>query len=140
MNKQTLAQTLTYAGLLPFWGAAIIPAIVPDLLGLDYDRIILTYGAVIASFIAGIHWGVYLFKNTHINLFIHSNIAALLAWFAVIAALPGSEAVLIGCFLYLLFIDKQLKNANIIEPWYLRMRIIATTAVVIILSFTLLYP
>jgi hypothetical protein len=140
MKKETLAQILTYSGILPFLCAAIIPVIQPDFLTLDYNDIILTYGAVIASFIAGIHWGVYMFKDTQINLFIHSNIAALMAWFAAVVAIPGSAGILIVCFSYLLFIDKQLAKVNVIEPWYMRMRIIASTLVILALACTILFP
>jgi hypothetical protein len=139
MKKQTLAQFLTYGGLIPFLGSIAIPFIYPDFLGLNYDHIILTYGAVIASFIAGIHWGIYLFKETPINLFIHSNIAALLAWFAVLADIPGSPGILLICFFYLLFIDKQLSNAGIIEDWYMRMRLIASVIVILALGVHVLF-
>ena len=99
MKKALLAQCLTYAGVLPFLCAAIIPAVKPNFLGLNYDNIILTYGAVIVSFVAGVHWGIYLFKDPPLNLFIHSNIAALLAWSAVLVAHPGSAFILLLCFL-----------------------------------------
>lgn len=139
MKKQTLAQVLTYAGTLPFLGAVAASIVHPDFLGLNYEHIVLTYGAVIASFIAGIHWGTYLFKDAPINLFVHSNIATLLAWFAVVANLPGSAGILIICFFYLLFIDKQLSNAGIIEDWYMRMRLIASVVVMFALAAHVLF-
>ena len=135
MKKSLLAQCLTYAGVLPFLGAAIIPAVKPNFLGLSYDNIILTYGAVIASFVAGVHWGIYLFKDPPLNLFIHSNIAALLAWSAVLVVHPGSAFMLLLCFLYLIVIDRQLSKAGILESWYLRMRLIATTLVIVAFLF-----
>ena len=134
MNKETFAQFLTYAGTIPFLGAVLMPHIYPEFLGLDFDHVVLTYGAVIASFIAGIHWGIYLFKDAHTNLFIHSNIAALLAWFAVLTAIPGSVGILIITFFYLLFIDKQLSNVGVIEDWYMRTRLIASIIVILALS------
>ena len=66
MKKALLAQCLTYAGVLPFLGAVILPAVKSNFLGLNYDSVILTYGAVIASFVAGIHWGIYLLSLIHI--------------------------------------------------------------------------
>ena len=138
MKKERLAQLLTYAGTIPFLASAVIGWQSPDMWGLDYNQIILTYGAVIASFIAGIHWGVYLFREPRINLFIHSNFVALLAWFAVLTALPGSAGILMLCFLYLLFIDKQLSNVGFLEPWYIRMRIVATLIVTLALSINIL--
>lgn len=140
MKKERLAQVLTYAGTLPFFGAAIIPIIQPDFSDLNYNNVILTYGAVIVSFIAGVHWGIFLFRDTQLNLFIHSNIVALLAWLAVIIAMSWSAWILILCFSYLLFIDKKLYNTRTIEPWYFRLRtaasliVISTIAIHIILQ------
>ena len=135
MKKDLLAQCLMYAGVLPFFGAAIILAVKPNFLGLNYDSVILTYGAVIASFVAGIHWGIYLFKDPPLNLFIHSNIAALLAWSAVLVADRRGAFILLLCFLYLIVIDRHLSKAGVIEGWYLRMRLIATTLVIVALLF-----
>ena len=135
MKKALLAQCLTYAGVLPFLGAAIMPAVKSNFLGLNYDSVILTYGAVIASFVAGIHWGIHLFKDPPLNLFIHSNIAALLAWCAVMVAHPANTVILLICFLYLIVIDRQLWKAGVIEKWYLRTRLIATTLVLLALLF-----
>ena len=139
MSKIKTAQFITYARTLPFLGAAIIPKFDPNFAGLPYDHIMLTYGAIIASFIAGIHWGIYLFKESRQNLFIHSNIAALLAWFAVVANIPGSLGILFICFFYLLFIDKQLSNEGVIEAWYMRMRYIATFIVMLALCVHALF-
>ena len=135
MKKALLAQCLTYAGVLPFLGAAIMPAVKSNFLGLNYDSVILTYGAVIASFVAGIHWGIYLFKDAPLNLFIHSNVVALLAWCAVMFAHPANTVILLICFLYLIVIDRQLWKAGVIEKWYLRTRLIATTLVLFALLF-----
>ncbi len=38
------------------------------------------------------------------------------------------------------FIDKQLAKVNVIEPWYMRMRIIASTLVILALACTILFP
>lgn len=138
MKKENLAQLLTYAGILPFLGVVIMSIIKPDFLGLNYNYITLTYGAVIASFISGIHWGVYLFKDTHMNLFIHSNIVALLAWFAVVTDISISEGILIACFFYLLCIDVKLEKIGVLDPWYLRMRLNASAAVIMALSLTII--
>ena len=110
MKKQTLAQGLTYSGALPFLVCAICSALDVDIFELDFNRIFIIYGAVIAAFISGIHWGIYLFKNSAQNLFIHSNVVTLLAWFAAVAMLPSSGFILMFCFFYLLFIDKQLAS------------------------------
>jgi len=134
MRKETIAKTLTYAGILPFLGAAGLSIFAPDFSGANYKHILLAYGAVIASFIAGIHWGIFLFKESPLNLFIHSNVIALLAWVAMALSMTSSVLILIFCFLYLLFIDQKLSNAQIIESWYMRMRIHASVIVILTLG------
>ena len=134
MVKKNLAQFLTYAGTLPFFGVVIICSVKPNFLGINYEYLILTYGAVIVSFIAGIHWGIYLFKNTSVNLFVHSNFITLLAWCLVIIKDPLSPLGLIFCFLYLLFIDKKLLQEGILVPWFVSLRIKTSALVILALS------
>lgn len=134
MDKQRVAQLLTYAGVLPLLAATIASLIQLEFSGLDYHRIILSYGAVIASFIAGIHWGLYLLKDASMNLFVHSNVAVLLAWLAAVTGLWISVFILIFCFVYLLGIDKRLYSEGLIEGWYLRMRTVVSCIVILLLA------
>lgn len=122
MTKQNLAQLLTYTGAFPFVGAALASIFHLQLFGLNYPYMVITYGVVIASFISGIHWGVYLFKDAPMNLFIHSNVVTLIAWSILVFNSPYSPVVLIGCFLYLLAIDKRLGAVGVLELWYVQMR------------------
>ena len=122
-NKETLAKLLTYSGAIPFAATLLLAALKPATLNLDYTAIAIGYGAVIASFIAGIHWGIFLFKETPLNLFIHSNIAALLAWLALLVPTQAGLAVLAGCLLYLLTIDSRLQLTGILPAWYMRLRL-----------------
>ncbi len=134
MTKQRLAHVLTYAGAMPFLAAPILSVIDTDVFSLDIKHAALTYSAIIASFISGIHWGLYLFKDTSLNLFIHSNIVTLMAWIAVVIYAPASTGILIFCFLYLLAIDYKLVKEEIIEPWYMRMRFIISIIVILALA------
>lgn len=136
MQKETLAKILTYFGTLPFLGFMSIKLFNPEFLGFDYHQIILMYGAVIASFIAGTHWSIYLLKDAPQNLFIHSNIVALLAWGAALFSGVWAFSIFILCFCYLLLIDKHLANQKIIEDWYMRLRLNATIIVITALLFT----
>ena len=130
MSKTQWAQFLTYFGSVPFVGAVLARFLDVELLGLNSDLVIYTYGAVIASFMAGIHWGVYLFKDFRTNLFIQSNIVALVAWSVPLAAINGGGLLLVVCFGYLLFIDRQLTSEGILETWYYHLRVKITGIVV----------
>ena len=123
MSKPQWAQFLTYSGSVPFLGAVLAKYFGVDILGVNADLLIYTYGAVIASFIAGIHWAVYLFRDFKSNLFVHSNIVALVAWSVPLLHIPAGSLLLVLCFGYLLYIDRQLVANGIWEKWYYRMRV-----------------
>lgn len=132
MPKQRLAERLTYSGTIPFWGLVVLTIWFDTfpVLGIPLDHLVFTYAAVIASFIAGIHWGVYLFKDTALNLFIQSNIIALLAWGSHFVMPIISVIILIYCFLHLIVIDRVLFKHDVIDYWFYAMRIKATLIVV----------
>lgn len=135
----TLANALTYSGTLPLIGSAILPGF--PVTELDAAFIASTYGAIIISFLCGIHWAVYLFfaDKCPRNLLITSNIVALLAWGSLLAANyllidpMGTLLVQALCFLYLLVLDWQLHKAGILADWFIRLRRNATAIVVICL-------
>ena len=137
-EKTKHAQILTYAGILPFVSCAVLGIYTDQLGSLDLNHALITYGAVIASFIAGIHWGVYLLKDASLNLFLHSNIAALIAWIPALLMVSGSALILIFCFIYLLFLDRRLFKNNILDNWFMRLRFNATIIVVISLCLSYL--
>lgn len=140
MKKQNLAQILTYAGALPFIGATLASIFHLEFWGLNYPYMVITYSVVIVSFISGIHWGVYLFKDAPMNLFIHSNIITLIAWSMIAFTSPYSPFVLIFCLVYLLEIDRRLGAAGILEKWYVQMRIIiSVTVITALLAFIIFY-
>lgn len=132
---------LTLAGTLPFIACAVLSlfgvASIPPL-G-SPDAVASSYGLLIASFMAGTHWGQCLSLSTSppLNLFITSNVTALFIWFAY---LTGNIAVSLACqgvaFLVLLAIDYRLRSAGIITANYLRVR--ATATAIVVLSLLLL--
>lgn len=129
MNKHSLANILTFSGAVPFIVCALLTITSIDLPYIDVtvSDVMIGYGAVIASFIAGIHWGLYLFKSSPINLFVASNVITLIAWASLYFSAMLSALILVGCFVLLLLIDKQLVKHQIIEDWFysLRLRISA---------------
>lgn len=130
-----LAQLLTYAGTLPIWGAVLHSQL--PFLPIDATLLAITYGAVIVSFLSGIHWAVYLWHAEKLsrNLFITSNITALLAWLTLLLPAPFySLGLLIWCFLYLLVLDWRIAAAGIYPTWFYALRRNATAIVVILLS------
>ena len=130
-GKQRLAQFLVYSGALPF-----IASVCASLMGweiFDARWYGISYGAIILSFLAGIHWGVYLFASSSCpqNLFITSNIAALLGWLSLLVY-PHWVAffLLILCFSWMLLLDHKLFRLDILPGWFYRLRVHATIIVI----------
>lgn len=142
MQDNRLYTLLTYAGALPFIACALLP-----LFGIDtlpnvgrLDRVAQVYGLAIASFVAGSHWGTYLYKRERCpaNLFISSNGIVLAAFFAFL--LTGTVitiVVLMLAFAYLLFIDLGLRRADLTTDYYYGMRLRVTLIVLASLAVIL---
>lgn len=131
MENSRLYSMLALAGTTPFVACALLPLIGTDsvpILG-PLDVLASTYGLAIICFLAGAHWGTYLYgaASTRFNLFISSNVVLLAVWFAFIgASLAWSIVAQIIAFQVLLFIDYRLNQGAIISANYLRIRFVAT--------------
>lgn len=138
MPKQKIATVLTYAGTLPFLAIAVTSLIGFELPGLSPTLIMLTYGAVIISFVAGTHWGLYLYRDAPLNLFVHSNIITLLAWgglcSAILLQVTFVPVLYIMCFIILWVLDNRLYKAELHEDWFMRLRSHATMIVCMALA------
>ncbi len=135
MESRKLYPLLTYAGVLPFVGCALMPFVgLQELWNLgSYDYIAAAYGLAIVCFLCGAHWGTYLYHRDKSpdNLFITSNVIVVACWFAfLMAAKSITLFVLILALLCLLVIDFRLLKAGLITDYYLRMRSIATVIAV----------
>jgi len=133
MGDKGLARVLTFAGALPFIAAVVALGLAPAVATAPIWQAVLGYGAVIASFVSGIHWGLFVYRDgaLPLNLFISSNVCALAAWAALLVpqlwlALP----LLIAVFALLFIIDHVLWRAGAHAPWFYQLRA-AITAIVI---------
>jgi hypothetical protein len=136
-----VAQGLVYAGSLPFLACALLSWMGP-IVGMpevDPVAVAIGYGAVIASFIAGIHWAVHLFAGARggDNLLIASNVVALIAWGALLIGGAWGLALLIACFAALFALDRRLHSRGIWPLWFFRLRRNITAIVTTALLATL---
>lgn len=135
------APILTLAGAIPFalpallylFGISQLP-----LLG-ALQPIVSSYGLVILSFMAGVHWGQVIHKPRWHLLLIISNVITLSGWFAFLTG----NATLLWCvlilgFVALLLVDRRLLAAGRITPAYWRLRMVVTIIVVTALLIFLL--
>jgi len=127
-NNQLLASALTLAGVAPIWLllaarlALDAPALAPLALG---------YGAVIASFVCGVHWGLFMGQSERVpvNLLVTSNVGALLAWGFLALGQVWVSGAAIGLALLLavlLALDGVLLQQGSVEPWFRRLRWMAS--------------
>jgi len=142
MTAFPLTRFLAAAGALPFLGCAIAPFVGIDSLpglGQTYD-IAAAYGLSIASFMAGVHWGIQLIAGRPLptSLYLTSNAVAVAAWLTFLLGPPAVTLVVqAALFLYLLFIDFRLRAAGVIDTGYWQTRLWITTLVVVSLGATL---
>ena len=128
MSRQS--EELTSLGLLsltPFvFGAAILwlsPVIVPLWIALNVHTLVLTYGGIVAAYLAGVGAGAAL-KSPAPQSALPGMIAALAAWFAILhggvltlsAPAVWRYAILITVFIWLLMRD--LRAAGDFPSWY----------------------
>jgi Protein of unknown function (DUF3429) len=119
MTHSPLLRILPYAGTLPFVVGALsnlsstLPTIIYLTLFMDVQHLVLSYGLLIVSFLAGVQWGQYLSGlRPRINLLVSSNVVALVAWVAYIRLQPFYLCFVFAALFALLYaIDTQLNLA-----------------------------
>ena len=129
---------LTFAGAIPFVACAfllMIDVVTVPMLGSVGD-VLSAYGLVIASFMAGAHWGNHLDladdNKWAIRLPLYSNVIALGLWLGFLILSPSSFIwLLVIGFISLLVIDYSLHRAQIISHAYFKVRQYVTAIVVI---------
>ncbi len=132
---------LTFAGAIPFVLCAILITIGIDVIPVlgKTEYVLSLYGLVIASFMAGAHWGNHLGladdNSWAVKLPIFSNIIALALWLGFLTlSTVGFVWLLIVGFIAMLVIDYGLYQARIISDKYFTVRKYVTLIVVVSLT------
>lgn len=131
---------LGWAGVLPFAGLALAVAFGFPLPFVQPESLLIGYGAVILSFMGGVHWGLAMQSATPDGTvaaawhYAFSVIPALIAWAAVALAPSLALIVLAAAFLVLLGFDVAWTSGRAAPRWYGQLRIQLTTAVVLCLG------
>jgi hypothetical protein len=121
------ARRLGYAGLVPFVAGAVLVWLVRDDALPYVARGMSAYGAVIVSFLGGIHWGLALRQpEPPAPLLVWGVVPSLLAWPAVLMP-PEAGLVLLGALLVACYaVDRRLYPAQGAAHWLvLRFRLSA---------------
>ena len=134
MTLPQLARLLGYAGLVPFIvfsaGAWTTSPVMQNA-----HFILLTYAAIILSFMGAVHWGIAMAGNAatakpQLGL---SVLPALLGWLALLIPMLYGYVLMAACFIALLMADRLAGRKGLLPDWYLPMRVILTTIVVLCL-------
>lgn len=133
------ACVLTYLGALPFGIGMIL--LMNGVYQEKVSHILCAYGAIIVSFICGIHWGIGM---THQGkkttwLLASSNGITLIAWGCLIFPSPPIALMTLGfCLFFLLLIDQKLYTLNQTDEWFIRMRRRVTGLVILSLAVSVI--
>ncbi len=132
MPQQKLANILGYSGLIPFVFFSLLNWIDVTVVT-EPHHYLLTYGAIILSFMGAVHWGVAMSiksDNASYQLGI-SVIPALLGWLALLLPLIYGYSILIVSFSLLCLLDNIHNKQGVFPGWYYPMRVKLTTIVVL---------
>ena len=131
MDVKKSARFLGYMGLVPF---IVCTALVWIMGGMVYDTaldILLYYGAVILSFLGGIHWGGALYQDPpHPYQLLLSIIPAVVGCISLLLTAQMTLTVLTIGFAGQWLIDRELMP----EGWFLKLRSSLTIIVILCLA------
>lgn len=135
MKLRLQAQLLGYAGLIPFIGLSI--GTWADLPFIEQPHYLLqAYAAVILSFMGAIHWGMVISmpgEEARMQL-VASIVPPLLGWVALMLPQVTGYSLLILSFIGLCFYDGVVARKSALPSWYLPMRVVLTSIVVLCLA------
>ena len=128
------AVVLGLAGVIPF-AAGALGSFWAGAIGAFATKALLAYGAVILSFLGGIHWGLAIGQGDPSYRRLGVGVApSLVGWVALL--LGGGAAgllLLAAAFVAVLGLDVQLTRDGMAPAWFPRLRTALTAAVVVCL-------
>jgi len=139
------AKTLGALGAVPF----IILALASPFLEAPYqertDFALTAYGAVILSFLGGIHWGLVISDDGPVlndgAIFARRTISvipSLVGWGALLLSRPSGQLILAAAFFALLLFDLHAGRKTQTLTWYPKLRLPLTIVVIASLTFAAL--
>lgn len=141
-NQKLLAIALVGMGAVPF---VILTALIPTQASLEFlpasaALLLHTYAVVVATFVAGLHWGIHFCKRTGDSVYLISSFIALMLWCSMMLAgtAAGFAIVLLG-FLLLWVEEYRLSVQRVTTAWFWRVRSWFTGLVAVCLLTAILY-
>ena len=132
---------LGFAGLIPFWGLAFIVVFTDDPTSLSALKAQIAYGAIILSFLGGIHWGIAV-KSVEKATWPRMSwgvILSLIGWSAIFIP-PLFSITVLGLGLTLaIFVDLYLVDNFTKILWFEALRLVLSIGAIAALLFIFLY-
>jgi hypothetical protein len=142
LNQKQLATALVVLGTVPFvvFTAQIIGLAIALPLPASPGLMLHVYGVIIASFVAGLHWGIHFCKRTNDSVYLYSSFVALLLWCSMWAAgsAIGLALVLLG-FVLLWLEEYRLSVQRVTTAWFWKLRTAVTAVVALCLAVAILF-
>jgi hypothetical protein len=136
------ARPLGYAGLIPFVACALVMLAVPEAGTRDVaGRALLGYGAVILSFLGGVHWGMVLrgaSPQRAGGLLAAGVVPSLVGWVALLLPFEQAAAVLVGGFGLFWLYEHRVLGPAVLPQDYLALRRWLTLGVVASMGLALM--
>lgn len=122
------------AGLLPFLACALLPLATDAGWHPLQQQALVAYGALILTFVGAIHWGIALMAPrgpAGDACFAWSVVPALWGWLAMFPSFIVSLALLGAGFIVQLAVDYRVAAAFGLPAWYLALRSLLTSCVLL---------
>ena len=139
-NAHRVAILLAVAGLVPF--VAMLGLLLMDNKHFYFSGLV-SYGAIILSFLGAINWGIALAGKTdspsNQQLYLWGVIPPLVAWSALIFQQSIGLKILIASYIIHLLVDRWMSIKLKLPTWYLNLRLGLSLSVTSILIAALYY-
>lgn len=132
-KAKRMAWLLSLAGAMPFAGLAIILIFAPEGYS-QFASALLTYGAIILSFLGGIRWGIALTRaegRSATQVFALSVLPSLIGWAAVIFGGAGGFTLLAIAFFTQAVWDYGAWCTDVMQEWFVKIRMIVSAIVIV---------
>ena len=126
---------LGLAGLIPFVSLAALQWVSPPGWRMLAASALLTYGAIIVSFLGGIHWGLAMRESkASVQWLIWGVTPSLLGWLGVVLDSPWGQCVLALSLLLCLLVDQVAYPRSGLQGWLPLRRLLTAVATASVLA------
>ena len=132
-----MARALGLAGLIPFIGGAAAVWLAPPDWGTVAMQAQMLYGAIILSFLGGLHWGRFLAGGVPIGWLIWSVVPSILAWGVLVLPVFHALAALMVLLAICLAVDMRAIRAGIWPEWMAGLRRLLSIVAILSLAASL---